>query len=94
MVKKDLIALTSQGDETISILYQEDSLTFRSEKVIRFSPIYGISWFELIDYDSDGDDDIILSSFTYVFTPIPDDLSKLWKEKNADITVLENNLIK
>ena len=55
----DLIALTSQGDETITILYQEDNLTFRPEKAIRFSPVYGSSWFELIDYDSDGDDDII-----------------------------------
>jgi hypothetical protein len=208
--KKDLIALTSQGDETITILYQEDSLRFRPEKVIRFSPIYGISWFELIDYDgdgdddiitvngdnadksyiqkpyhglrihindgnnnfeekyfykmygatrlvgrdfdqdgdvdfgiistfpdyennpefsfvylentnsekftfkantfkdsnlgrwflmdasdidNDGDDDIILSSFTYVFTPVPVDLSKLWKEKNVDIMLLENKLI-
>jgi hypothetical protein len=209
--KKDLIALTSQGDETITILYQEDNLTFRPEKVVRFSPIYGVSWFELIDYDGDGDDDIItangdnadksyiqkpyhglrihindgknnfeekyfysmygatrlvardfdqdgdvdfgvistfpdyvnkpkftfvyleninsenftfntytfkdsnlgrwflmdaadidndgdediiLSAFTYVFTPVPDELSKLWKEKNVDIMLLENKLIK
>ncbi len=207
--KKDLIALTSQGDETITILYQLENLKFRSEKVLRFSPIYGTSWFELIDYDGDGDDDIItvngdnadksyvqkpyhgmrihinngenvfeekyffplngatrlvandfdqdgdvdfglistfpdyknnpefsfvylqntnendfifdsftfkesnlgrwflmdtgdvdndgdediiLSSFTYVFTPVPDDLSKLWKEKNVDIMLLENKL--
>lgn len=208
--KKDLIVLTSQGDETITILYQEDNLTFRPEKVIRFSPIYGISWFELIDYDGDGDDDIItangdnadksyiqkpyhglrihindgnnnfeekyfyamygatrlvardfdqdgdmdfgvistfpdyvnkpkfsfvyleninsekftfntytfkdsklgrwflmdaadidddgdediiLSSFTYVFTPVPNELSELWKEENVDIMLLENKLI-
>jgi len=57
--KEDLIALTSQGDETISILYQEEDLSFRPEKAIRFSPIYGSSWFELIDYDGDGDDDIV-----------------------------------
>jgi len=207
--KEDLIALTSQGDETITILYQQDDLRFIAEKVIRFSPIYGISWFELIDYDgdgdddiitangdnadksyvqkpyhglrihindgknnfkekyfyalngatrlvardfdkdgdvdfgvlstfpdyennpefsfvylenvnsktynfnsftfkdskmgrwflmdagdvdNDGDDDIILSSFTYVFTPVPDDLSKYWNEKNADLMILENKL--
>ena len=57
--KEDLIALTSQGDETITILYQQDDLRFIAEKVLRFSPIYGSSWFELIDYDGDGDDDII-----------------------------------
>lgn len=57
--KEDLIALTSQGDETISILYQEENLSFRTEKVLRFSPIYGSSWFELMDYDGDGDIDIV-----------------------------------
>ena len=57
--KTDIAALTSQGDESITFLYQEDNLTFRTEKVIRFSPIYGSSWFELFDYDGDGDDDLI-----------------------------------
>ncbi|MBT8302154.1 MAG: VCBS repeat-containing protein, partial [Maribacter sp.] len=57
--KKDIVALVSQGDESITILYQEKDLRFRQEKVIRFSPIYGSSWFELLDFDHDGDDDII-----------------------------------
>ncbi len=57
--KKDIVALFSQGDESVTILYQENDLNFRAEKVIRFSPIYGSSWFELIDFDNDGDDDII-----------------------------------
>lgn len=55
----DLIVGTAQGDEGITILYQEDNLSFRPEKVLRFSPVYGTSWFELYDYDGDGDDDII-----------------------------------
>ncbi|MBT8302629.1 MAG: VCBS repeat-containing protein, partial [Maribacter sp.] len=57
--KKDIVALVSQGDESVTILYQEDDLKFRMERVIRFSPIYGSSWFELLDFDHDGDDDII-----------------------------------
>jgi len=57
--REDLIALTSQGDETITILYQQKDLSFIPEKVLRFSPVFGTSWFELIDYDGDGDDDII-----------------------------------
>ena len=57
--KLDIVTITSQGDESITILYQKDNLTFRSDKAIRFSPIYGSSWFELLDYDGDGDDDII-----------------------------------
>lgn len=57
--KLDLIVLTSQGDESITILYQKENLNFLAEKAIRFSPLYGTSWFEIIDYDGDGDDDII-----------------------------------
>lgn len=56
--KKDLILLTSQGEESIMIFYQEGPLEFRRETPIRFSPVYGSSWFEVIDYDNDGDLDI------------------------------------
>ncbi len=57
--RDDLIVLTSQGDESITILYQKENLSFQPEKVLKFSPVYGSSWFELIDYDGDGDDDLI-----------------------------------
>ncbi|MFX0556999.1 FG-GAP repeat domain-containing protein [Maribacter sp. CXY002] len=56
---KDLVVLSSQGDEGITILYQDTPLKFSSNKVIRFSPVYGTSWFEVIDYDQDGDMDLI-----------------------------------
>ncbi len=57
--KKDLIVLTAQGDETITVLYQESDLVFSPTKVLRFSPVFGTSWFELVDYDGDGDKDIV-----------------------------------
>ena len=57
--KTDLVALTSQGLESITILTQKDSLKFTPYQAIRFSPVYGSSWFELADYDGDGDQDII-----------------------------------
>ena len=57
--KKDLVALTSQGDESITILYQKGNLAFQAEKVLRFNPVYGSSWFELVDYEGDGDLDIV-----------------------------------
>ncbi|SDB48705.1 Repeat domain-containing protein [Flavobacteriaceae bacterium MAR_2010_188] len=56
--KKDIVALTSQGDESITILYQDCPLQFNAERAIRFNPVYGTSWFELMDYDNDGDIDI------------------------------------
>lgn len=57
--KLDLITITSQGNESITILYQEDNLNFKKDKVLQFSPVYGSSWFELVDYNGDGFDDII-----------------------------------
>ena len=57
--REDLVALTSQGDETITILYQKEDLSFEPVKALRFSPVYGTSWFELVDYEGDGDLDII-----------------------------------
>lgn len=56
---RDLIALTSQGDETITILYQKKDLSFEAQKVLRFNPVYGSSWFELMDYEGDGDLDLV-----------------------------------
>ena len=58
----DLIVLTAQGEEGITIFYQEESLKFRPERVLRFSPVYGTSWFDLVDYDGDGDEDIITAN--------------------------------
>ena len=51
-------------------------------------------WFlmDASDIDGDGDDDIVLSSFTYVFTPVPDQITKLWQEKDVDLMILENLL--
>lgn len=57
--KMDIVALSSQGNESITILYQKNDLEFDAEQVIRFSPVYGSSWFELLDYNGDGYDDII-----------------------------------
>ena len=57
--KMDLIAIFSQGNESITIFYQTEDLKFRAEKVLEFSPVYGSSWFELVDYNADGYDDII-----------------------------------
>ncbi|MEZ4824811.1 MAG: VCBS repeat-containing protein [Bacteroidia bacterium] len=60
--KKDIVFLAAQGDEGVFILYQEENLHFRLENVLRFSPVYGSSWFELIDYEGDGDLDIVTAN--------------------------------
>ena len=45
------------------------------------------------DVDQDGDMDILLSSFTYSFIPVPAGLLQFWKESNTDMMILENKLI-
>ncbi|GLU45297.1 hypothetical protein Musp01_29210 [Muricauda sp. NBRC 101325] len=55
----DIVFLKAQGDESIMVLYQKENLTFSRDYLVRFSPIYGTSWFEMVDVDNDGDEDII-----------------------------------
>lgn len=58
--RTDIIVLSSQGNEGISILYQQEDLQFLEEQVISMGPEYGSSWFELIDFNHDGALDIVL----------------------------------
>jgi len=53
-------------------------------------------WFllEKGDVDKDGDIDLLVSSFTYVFSPVPDNFTELWKKSTTDLLVLENQLVK
>lgn len=55
----DLVVMTTQGNESITILYQNEDLSFSAERVLEFSPVYGSSWFELIDYNGDGFEDLV-----------------------------------
>ena len=57
--KLDLVTITSQAWESITILYQKENLVFEADKVLEFSSVYGSSWFELVDYNNDGFDDIV-----------------------------------
>ena len=59
--KKDLVALFAQGDESIYIFYQQEKLTFKKERILRFNPLYGSSDFALTDYDQDGDHDLVIA---------------------------------
>ncbi|MEM6802099.1 MAG: VCBS repeat-containing protein [Bacteroidota bacterium] len=56
--KKDLLVLKSQGREGIYAYLQKEDLAFEEKQLISFSPIMGTSWFELFDYEGDGDLDI------------------------------------
>ena len=53
-------------------------------------------WFLLDkgDIDKDGDIDILISSFTYTFSPVPNEFQKTWEENDVDLILLKNNLFK
>ncbi|MFY0653500.1 MAG: VCBS repeat-containing protein [Cyclobacteriaceae bacterium] len=58
---EDLITMFAQGDESIYIFYNKGNLQFESERILRFSPLMGSNDFDMVDYDQDGDLDIIVA---------------------------------
>lgn len=59
---KDFYALVAQEDESIYLFINEGQLKFSKKRLLQLPPYYGTSYFELLDFDNDGDDDIICSS--------------------------------
>lgn len=57
--KKDIVAMFSQGDESVYIFYQKDNLKFKAKRVLRFPPDYGTTDMALVDYNNDGLTDIV-----------------------------------
>ncbi|WP_339925709.1 VCBS repeat-containing protein [uncultured Cyclobacterium sp.] len=57
--KKDIVALFAQGDEGVSIFYNEGEGQFTEERVLRFPPTYGSVSLDLVDFNQDGHLDIL-----------------------------------
>lgn len=58
----DIVALFGQGDEGIFIYYNQGNGDFKEERVLRFPPSYGSSFFNVFDYDKDGHLDFIYTN--------------------------------
>lgn len=72
--RPDLVLLAGQGDEGIYILYNQGKGDFSVKHPVRLPPIYGSSWFELFDYEGDGDLDIVIvngdnADYSYALKP-------------------------
>jgi hypothetical protein len=57
--RPDVMALFGQGDEGVFLYYNQGNGHFREERVLRFPPSYGSTYFELADFNGDGAMDII-----------------------------------
>jgi hypothetical protein len=60
--KPDIIALTSQAWENISIFYNQGNGKFSEKVVLQFPPSYGVNYFEMVDFNKDGFQDILLTN--------------------------------
>lgn len=58
----DIVVLTTQGDERIDVYLNQGNGQFERENLIQFPPVYGSSYFELVDFDKDGDEDILYTN--------------------------------
>lgn len=72
--KLDIVALMTQSNESITVFHQTEDLVFEAKKLLEFSPLFGTSWFEIVDYNGDGLDDIITvqgdnADISYVHKP-------------------------
>jgi hypothetical protein len=55
----DILALFAQGDEGIFLFTNQGKGRFTEQRVLQFPPIYGSSYFELADFNNDGQPDIL-----------------------------------
>jgi len=60
--KLDIMVLTTQGREGIYIYYNEGSGRFRVETVLEQHPSFGYADFQLVDWDKDGDIDLLTAN--------------------------------
>ena len=60
--KPDIIALSGQAWEGVSIFYNQGKGKFKEKKVLQFPPVFGASYFECVDFNKDGFQDILLTN--------------------------------
>lgn len=57
--RPDVYALFAQGDERLLLFINGGNGKFKERPLLRFPPSYGSTYFDLVDFDGDGDNDIV-----------------------------------
>lgn len=60
--RPDILTLFTQGDEQISLLTNAGNFNFRITTLLRFNPVTGSSYFEVADFNGDGQLDILYTN--------------------------------
>lgn len=58
----DIVVLQTQGDEGIWILKNQGNGNFEPQRILRFPPIYGSSFIQVVDINKDGYQDIVYTN--------------------------------
>jgi hypothetical protein len=58
----DILVLFTQGDEQISLYTNAGNFRFRTNTLLKFSPVYGSSYFDITDFNKDGHWDIVYTN--------------------------------
>lgn len=58
----DILALIAQGDEQIALFTNRGNFKFSYQVLLKFPPVYGSSYFELVDFNADGYLDILYTN--------------------------------
>lgn len=72
--RPDIVALFAQATESIIVFYNQGEGRFEEETLLQLPPVYGLSYFELVDFNKDGAPDILLSNgdngdYSFVLKP-------------------------
>lgn len=60
--KPDIMVLMAQANEEVSLFYNQGKGKFKEKIVLKFPPVYGVIYFELMDFNEDGFQDILLTN--------------------------------
>lgn len=60
--RPDLVVLMAQGNEGVSIFFNEGKGEFQEKVVLAFPPVHGSTYLEVLDFDKDGDFDLVYTN--------------------------------
>lgn len=58
----DILALFTQGDEQITLFINEGNFKFEQKILLRFPPVYGSTFIDIVDFNKDGKFDILYAN--------------------------------